>query len=112
MIERDSRSKRRWTQFSLRTLLTIMLVVAAFLGGRMSVQPELERLRAAEKEAIKKREMEHVAREEAEEALRHAETALRMEKEQREKAAEARRQLEEEMRCREEESARRKLTPH
>ena len=110
MIERVSRSKRHWAQFSLRTLLTVMLVVAAFLGGRMSVQPELERLRAAEEEAIKKREMERVARERAVEALRRAETALRMEREQREKTAEARRRLEEEMRCREEESARRKLT--
>jgi hypothetical protein len=110
MIEQGARSKRRWTQFSLRTLLTIMLVVAAFLAGRMSVQPELEMLKAAEKEAIKKREMERVAREKAVNALRRAETALRIEREQREKAAEARRRLEGEMRRREEESARRELT--
>ena len=34
--------KRRWLQFSLRTLLIVMLVVAAYFGGRMPVLRELE----------------------------------------------------------------------
>lgn len=71
-----NRSRGRWMQFSLRTLLTLMLVVAAFLAGRMPVQRELERLRAIEKDAIKQREMELKARREAEKALMQAKRAL------------------------------------
>lgn len=77
MIERSSRSRRRWTQFSLRTLLTIMLVVAAFLAGRVSVRPELERLRAAELEAIGQFHEEQVARQDAEGELWAAKEKLR-----------------------------------
>ena len=47
MVEWYSKSRCRWLQFSLRSLLAIMLIVAAFLAGRISVQPELERLRTA-----------------------------------------------------------------
>jgi len=96
MIEQGDRARRRWTQFSLRTLLTLTLVVAAFFAGRMPVQRELERLRVIEKEAIKQREMELVARKEAEKALMQAERALRMAEQQREMAAEAKCRLEEE----------------
>jgi len=51
MVDHGKRSLRRWTQFSLRNLLTLMLVVASFLAGRVSVQRELERVRRAEREA-------------------------------------------------------------
>lgn len=39
---------RRWLQFSLRTLFVLMLLVAAYIGGRESMRPaiEAERLRA------------------------------------------------------------------
>ena len=39
------RNRRRWTQFTLRAALLVILVVAAFLGGRASNQAELDRLR-------------------------------------------------------------------
>ena len=39
---------RPWMQFSLRSLLVLMLVVAAFFAGRMSLQQELTRARALE----------------------------------------------------------------
>jgi len=73
-------------QFSLRTLLTIMLVVAAFFAGRMPVQWKLEmaieeakkqRERAimaqvmAQKEAEEARRVAEMARKRAEEAMRH-----------------------------------------
>jgi hypothetical protein len=73
-----------------------MLVVAAFLAGRMPVQRQLERLRAIEKDAIKQREMELKARREAENAPMRAERALRMAEQQRKMAAEAKRRLEQE----------------
>jgi len=111
MIEQESKSSRRWMQFSLRSLLTIMLVVAAFLAGRMPVQRELERLRAIEKDAIKQREMELVAREQAEKALMQAERALRMAEQQRELAADATRRLEEEAVRQENDSVSSRPTP-
>ena len=37
---------RRWLQFSLRTLFVLMLVVAAFFGGRESMRPVIEAERA------------------------------------------------------------------
>jgi hypothetical protein len=43
-------SRRPWLQFSLRSLLLAMLVTAAFFGGRMSLQDELNRLRLIELE--------------------------------------------------------------
>jgi hypothetical protein len=42
MSEKKTRTKRRRTQFSLRTLLTLMLVAPAFFAGRMPVQRELD----------------------------------------------------------------------
>jgi len=50
MIEQGSRPRSVWTQFSLRTLLTVMLIVATFFAGKVSVRRELERLKAAELE--------------------------------------------------------------
>ena len=37
--------KRRWLQFSLKSLLMVFLLVAAFWGGRSSVLMEVERAR-------------------------------------------------------------------
>lgn len=78
MIEQGNGSKRRWTQFSLRALLTIMLVVAAFFAGRVSVRPELERLRAAELEATGQLLEEQIARQDAEGARIVAEERVRV----------------------------------
>ena len=52
MVDQGETSRRRWTQFSLRGLLILMLVVASFLAGRVSVQRELKRLKAAEGKAV------------------------------------------------------------
>ena len=41
-------ARRPWMQFSLRSLLVLMLVVAAFFAGRMSLQQELTRARELE----------------------------------------------------------------
>ena len=40
----------RWLQYSLRTLFVVMLLVAAFFGGRESMRPaiDVERMKAAE----------------------------------------------------------------
>jgi hypothetical protein len=77
-------------QFSLRSLLTIMLVVAAFLAGRMPVQWKLE---AAIEEAKKQREQamkaQMIARKTAVEALRSAEISRKIAEEERRRAEEA-----------------------
>ncbi len=78
MTEQGSILRRRRTQFSLRTLLTIMLVVAAFFAGRVSVLPELERLRAAELEATGQLLEEQIARQDAEGARIVAEERVRV----------------------------------
>ena len=52
MVDHGKRPLRRWTQFSLRSLLILTLVVASFLAGRLSVQRELERARVAERDAV------------------------------------------------------------
>ena len=44
-------SRRPWLQFSLRSLLLVMLAVASFFAGRMSLRRELDRARAVEAEA-------------------------------------------------------------
>ena len=45
--------QRRWLQFSLRTLFVLMLLVAAFFGGRESMKPVIraERLKAEQAQA-------------------------------------------------------------
>ena len=65
MVDHGKRSRSRWTQFSLRTLLIITLVVASFLAGRLSVQRELERARVAEREAAGQYLLERIRRQEA-----------------------------------------------
>ena len=40
----EPKASRRWLQFTLRAALLVMLVVAAFLGGRASTQSERDRL--------------------------------------------------------------------
>jgi hypothetical protein len=61
---------RRWLQFSLRTLLIVMLVVAAYFGGRIPVLRELEatkeKMAAVEKTAQEAMMQSLVAREQAE----------------------------------------------
>ena len=44
---------RRWLQFSLRTLFVLMLLVAAFFGGRGSMKPAIqaERIKAEQAQA-------------------------------------------------------------
>jgi hypothetical protein len=59
-------NRRPWLQFSLRSLLLVMLVVASFFAGRMSLRPEVERIRALELEA---RRAHQAALEAAERAL-------------------------------------------
>ncbi|MDB4516277.1 hypothetical protein N9089_01615 [Crocinitomicaceae bacterium] len=54
MVDHGRRLRRRWTQFSLRSLLILTLVVASFLAGRLSLQRELERARVAERDAVGK----------------------------------------------------------
>ncbi len=44
-------ARRRWLQFSLRTLFVLMLVVAAFFGGRDSMRPAIEAERAKSADA-------------------------------------------------------------
>ena len=72
MVDHGKRSRRRWTQFSLRTLLIITLVVASFLAGRLSVQRELERARVAEREAVGQCLDERIRREETDGKLADA----------------------------------------
>ncbi len=62
MVDHGKRSRRRWTQFSLRNLLILTLVVASFLAGRVSVQRELERARVAEREAVDQCLVERIRR--------------------------------------------------
>lgn len=59
MMTRTTTNPRRWLQFSLRTLFVVMLLVAAFFGGRESMRPaiEIERMQAA-KEARELAEIE------------------------------------------------------
>jgi len=64
MVDHGSRPRRRWTQFSLRSLLIFTLVVASFLAGRLSVQRELERARVAERAAVGQCLDERIRREE------------------------------------------------
>ncbi|MDB4516271.1 hypothetical protein N9089_01585 [Crocinitomicaceae bacterium] len=78
MTDQGSIPRRRWTQSSLRTLLTITLVVAAFFAGRVSVRPELERLRAAELKAIGQLLEAQIARQDAEGARIVAEERVRV----------------------------------
>jgi len=77
MIEQDGKSGRGWMQFSLRTLLTVMLIAATFFAGRVSVRRELERLRAAELEWHGKYVEEHVRWEDAQGKLVHTKEQLR-----------------------------------
>ena len=46
--------RRRWLQFSLRTLFVLMLVVAAFFGGRESMRPVIQAERA---KAVRERDL-------------------------------------------------------
>lgn len=64
MVDHGKRPLRRWTQFSLRSLLILTLVVASFLAGRLSVQRELERARVAERDAVGKYHDERIRLEE------------------------------------------------
>ena len=64
MVDHGKRSRKRWTQFSLRNLLILTLVVASFLAGRLSVQRELERVRVAERDAVNQCLVERIRREE------------------------------------------------
>ena len=56
---------RRWFQFSLRTLLVVMLVVAAFFGGRESMRramrAEQQKAEMARAEAVRARAMAEAA---------------------------------------------------
>lgn len=61
---------RRWLQFSLRTLFVLMLVVAAFFGGRESMR------RAFEAERAKARAMHKLAEVERAERIRAVEERL------------------------------------
>ena len=89
----EKKRKRRWMQFSLRTLLTLMLVVAAFFAGRMPVQRELERLEGAVEEAKKHQERAMKAEQVAVEARYLAERERKRAEEERNRAAEAIRRL-------------------
>jgi hypothetical protein len=62
-------ARLRWRQFSLRSLLILMLVIASYFAGRMAPQRELERAQA---EAAQARS--------AEERALQAETQARLEK--------------------------------
>ena len=42
----DSRDKRRWFQFGLRAIFVLVLLVAAFFGGRESMRGALENTKA------------------------------------------------------------------
>lgn len=64
MVDQGKRLRRRWTQFSLRSSLILMLVVASFLAGRVSVQRELTRVKAAEREAVNQCLVERIRLEE------------------------------------------------
>ena len=71
---------RRWLQFSLRTLFVVMLVVAAFFGGRESMRPVIEAERIKATELGKLAEVERAERIRAvEETLSYKMTALMME---------------------------------
>jgi hypothetical protein len=65
-------SRRPCLQFSLRSLLLVMLVTAAFFGGRMSLRPELERMRLVE---VETRRAQEAALQAAEQARYMAELA-------------------------------------
>jgi Tfp pilus assembly protein PilN len=77
---RSKQSNRRSLQFSLRTLLVAMLVVAAYFGGRIPVHRELEaarqRMSAIEKQAA-------AALDRAKAAQQHAEMQRLVAEEQR-----------------------------
>lgn len=77
MIEQGSRPKSGWMQFSLRTLLTVTLIVATFFAGRVSVRQELERLKAAELEWHGKYVDEQVRLQDAHGQLVHTKEQLR-----------------------------------
>jgi CO/xanthine dehydrogenase Mo-binding subunit len=62
-MEPPASKPRRWFQFSLRTLLVIMLVVAAFFGGRESMRPTI---RAERQQAAMARAEAEMARAQAE----------------------------------------------
>ena len=64
-----SEKRRNWCQFSLRTLLLVMLVVAAFLAGWATQQRRVEAIRA------KMERVEQQLRAEAERAREIAEEA-------------------------------------
>jgi hypothetical protein len=49
-------TRQPWLQFSLRTLLIVMLMVASFFGGRVSLQRELNHLRAVELDLLRAKE--------------------------------------------------------
>jgi hypothetical protein len=49
-------SRRGWLQFSLRSLLLVMLMVSCFFAGRMSLQRQLNQARAVEAEALRAQE--------------------------------------------------------
>ena len=63
-------SRRRWFQFSLRTLLVAMLVVAAYFGGRIPVLRDLEtmkeKMNALEKQAAVSARRAEMAQQQAE----------------------------------------------
>jgi hypothetical protein len=68
-------SRRPWLQFSLRSLLLLMLIVASFFAGRMSLKRELDRARAVEEEARKA----HAAAVQSENAARYMAELVRAE---------------------------------
>jgi hypothetical protein len=68
--QRKPATRRRWFQFNLRTLLVIVLVVAAYFGGRIPVLRQLEatkqKMSAVEKKAQEAMMQALVEREKAE----------------------------------------------
>lgn len=62
MADDQAKPVRRWWQFRLRSLLVIMLVVAAYFGGRT---PAIRRAREAEREARRQAETARAAEQEA-----------------------------------------------
>ena len=54
-----------WLQFRLRSLLGLMLVVAAFLAGRMSAQRELVQLRRVVEQSRRAQQQALLAEEQA-----------------------------------------------
>ncbi len=72
----DLRNSRRWCQFGIKSLLLLMLLVACFLAGRMSLHSELQ--------SVKRRLRIEAERANAEQRIQVAAEAQRAYAEQRE----------------------------